>query len=320
MEVYNTSVLATIPPSVSDLITTEPNRLRTLFCIGINDIPLLEQLASPSTATLSDTHEQGWVACTTDTVLALKPHLYDLLITLPSTHHPISAPSNLPVPRNHPTITSSRNAALLPSIRDLRRWKRLLLEIPLPPSPGPDPEFDDLVYARSWTEFIFQGLCWWATAGEAGYGTGEDIDSPNADDDDYFLSEPPARRGTLGEGVPLLQRSDTFDSLVTPETPRPDPRGRTRSDTLLTRGGGGEADVGVMVYFHRMTARMMSSLAGIIDANELVEVEEGKTKVGVEDLMRMGIDWGEREFVREMCLTWFGRDVTFESQRSECCY
>jgi hypothetical protein len=316
MEVYNTSVLATIPPSVSDLITAEPNRLRTLFCIGVNDIPLLEQLASPSTATLSETHEQGWVACTTDTVLALKPHLYDLLITLPSSQHPIATPSNLPTPRNHPTITSSRNTTVLPSIRDLRRWKRLLLEIPLPPSPGPDPEFDDLVYARSWTEFIFQGLCWWATAGEAGYGAGEDIDSPNADDDDYFLSEPPARRGTLGEGVPLLARSDTLDSLA-PETARPDLRLRTRSDTLPR---GGEADVGVMVYFHRMTARMMSSLAGIIDANELVEVEGGKTKIGVEDLMRMGIDWGEREFVREMCLTWFGRDITFESHRSECCY
>src|ERR1700737_4789633 len=53
--VYNTSVLATIPPSVSDLLVNEPNRLRTLFSVGINDIPMLEHLASerPPTADTS---------------------------------------------------------------------------------------------------------------------------------------------------------------------------------------------------------------------------------------------------------------------------
>jgi len=112
-------------------------------------------------------------------------------------------------------------------------------------------------------------------------------------------------------------------------------RSRTRSDTLLSRGTGGggggvggtEADVGVMVYFHRMTARMVSSLSAIIDANELAEETEGEegrgtvaTKVSMEDLMRMGIDWSEREFVREMCRTWFNREVSYATHRSDCCY
>src|SRR5579859_5542414 len=88
--VYNTSVLATIPPSVSDLLVNEPNRLRTLFCVGVNDIPMLERFASSpplttdaSSLTLIDPpdvpEDKGWVACTTDAVLALKPHLYDIL-------------------------------------------------------------------------------------------------------------------------------------------------------------------------------------------------------------------------------------------------
>jgi len=330
--VYNTSVLATIPPSVSDLIINEPNRLRTLFCIGVNDIPMLERLEQPDATTFLESldapNERGWVACTTDAVLALKPHLYDLLVTFPSFTTTLPA-SKLPSAQHHPIITSSQtNSPILPTLRDLRRWKRLLLEMPLPEPPGPDPEFDELVYQRTWTEFICSGLCWWATAGEAPYGSaGEEFDID--DDDDYFLTEPPARRGTLGEGFPLLQRSDTIDSLTTPVYERPGHGGRNRSDTLfsLSRSagaGGAEADVGVMVYFHRMTARMMSSLAGIIDANELVEPtgeEMATTKVSVEDLMRMGIDWGEREFVREICLNWFGRDVGFESRhRSECCY
>ena len=209
--------------------------------------------------------------------------------------------------------------------------------MPLPKLPGPDPDFDDLVYQRTWTEFIFSGLCWWATAGEAAYG--DDFDT-NESDDDYFLTEPPARRGTLGEGVPLLSRSDTVDSLSGvvgwEAASSVAARSRTRSDTLLSRGtvgGGTEADVGVMVYFHRMTARMMSSLSAIIDANELAEETAGEegtgvggrgvmvaTKVSMEDLMRMGIDWTERDFVREMCRTWFDREVSYSTHRSECCY
>ena len=323
--------MATIPPSVSDLIINEPNRLRTLFCIGVNDIPILERLAQPDDITFFESsdapNECGWVACTTDVVLASKPHLYDLLIILPSCTTTIPG-SKIPSAQHHPIITCSRtNSPVLPTLRDLRRWKRLLLEMPLPRPPGPDPEFDELVYQRTWTEFICSGLCWWATAGEAQYGTAtEEFDAD--DDDDYFLTEPLARRGTLGEGVPLLQRSDTIDSLTTPVYERPGRGGRSRSDTLLSLGrsaaGGREADVGVMVYFHRMTARMMSSLAGIIDANELVEPtgeEVATTRVSVEDLLRMGIDWGEREFVREICLNWFGRDVSFEAHhRFECCY
>lgn len=144
----------------------------------------------------------------------------------------------------------------------------------------------------------------------------------------------------MGEGVPLLSRSDTVDSLSGvvgwEAASSVAARSRTRSDTLLSRGtvgGGTEADVGVMVYFHRMTARMMSSLSAIIDANELAEETAGEegtgvggrgvmvaTKVSMEDLMRMGIDWTERDFVREMCRTWFDREVSYSTHRSECCY
>lgn len=329
--VYNTSVLATLPPSVSDLLVNEPNRLRTLFSVGVSDIPMLEQLSSDSqtdTATLNTmssseiVNEQGWVACTTDAVLALKPHLYDILITLPHRNAFPSIPSStvkIPQGNNHPTLTTSSGKTLLPSLRDLRRWKRLVLEMPLPKPSGPDPDFDDLSYECTWTEFICSGLFWWATAGEASLA--DEFDSDGSDDE-YFLTEPPARRGTFNEEVPLLQRSDTTDSLITPAI---DTRTQTWSDTLLSRTSGvGEANVGAMVYFHRMTARMVSSLSAIIDANELAEDSVGgeapATKISMEDLMRMGIDWSERGFVSEMCLTWFGREVRYENHRSGCCY
>jgi len=296
---------------------------------------MLERLSEPlndnASSTLIDhpdaVDEQGWVACTTDAVLALKPHLYDILVTLPhqnaypSVAASKSNPIKIPNGNNHPTLTSSSGEVLKPTIRDFRRWKRLRLELPLPKPSGPDPEFDDLSYYRTWTEFICSGLFWWATAGEANYS--EDFDSNEAEDD-YFLSETPARRGTLGEGVPLLERSDTIDSLSNIDSIRT----RTRSDTLLSRASGfgagfGEADVGAMVYFHRMTARMVSTLSAIIDSNELAEdggEETPATKVTHEDLMRMGLDWTEREFVREMCRTWFGGEIVYDKGRSDCCY
>ena len=333
--VYNTSVLATIPPSVSDLLVNEPNRLRTLFSVGINDIPMLEHLASerpPTADTSSSTlidlpdapDEQGWVACTTDAVLAFKTHLYDILVTLPHHNAFPSIPDHkssvkIPTGNNHPTLTSSTGDLLKPTLRDLRRWKRLRMEMPLPKPSGPDPDFDDLQYQRTWADVICSGLFWWATAGEAQYS--EDMD--NDEDDDYFLAEPPARRGTLGEGVPLLERSETLDSLLAGFDTARSRSVRQRSDTLLSRPGFGEADVGAMVYFHRMTARMVSSLSAVIDANELAEEgAEGTpaTRIGGEDLMRMGLDWTERDFVQEMCRTWFGRDVVYDHNRSDCCY
>lgn len=296
---------------------------------------MLERLSSESTSdsisTLiesSEAAEQGWVACTTDAVLALKPHLYDILITLPHQNAfpsiPGTQPNSVKIPSgtNHPVLTSSAGDILLPTLRDLRRWKRLQLEMPLPKLSGPDPDFDDLSYQRTWTEFICGGLFWWATAGEA---ASEDFVSNEAEDD-YLLVEPPARRGTLGEGVPLLQRTDTIDSLiVTTPGSWDSTRSRTRSDTVLSRSTGFvEAEVGVMVYFHRMTARLVSSLSGIIDENELgeenTEEQAAVTKVSTEDLMRMGLDWTEREFVREMCRTWFAREITYDTHRSECCY
>ena len=320
---YNTSVLATIPPSVSDLLTNEPNRLRTLFTVGVNDIPMLEELAQESqdirNLETDQVNERGWVACTTDALLALKPHLYDLLITLP--RQPLCLPGlKIHAGSNHPAIICSEGTRLNPTIRDLSRWKRLILELPLPRSAGPDPDFDDLIYERTWTEFICGGLFWWATAGEAAYG--EDFFAEDSEDD-YFLNEVTrSRRGTLGEGVPLLQRSDTLDSFMVSGSYAS--HARQRSDTLLSRTTvSGEADVGIMVYFHRMTARMLSSLSAVIDANELNEEAEGQsaaTKVGVEDLMRMGLDWTEREFLREMCQIWFGRDIVFHKTRSDCCY
>jgi len=82
LAVYDISVLSNIPLAVADLLssTAPPQRLRPLFCIGVHDIPLLEddlraQKAAAATPGSEDAGEEkgcGWIACTTDSILAMK--------------------------------------------------------------------------------------------------------------------------------------------------------------------------------------------------------------------------------------------------------
>lgn len=69
---YNTCLLATLPRSHDLTLTLEgKSKLQALFCVGINDIDEME------------TTEEGYVACTPDKIFQQKPHLYDILVTLP---------------------------------------------------------------------------------------------------------------------------------------------------------------------------------------------------------------------------------------------
>ncbi|KAI8578282.1 hypothetical protein K450DRAFT_248079 [Umbelopsis ramanniana AG] len=70
--VYNTCLLATLPRSHELTLTLEgKSKLQPLFCVGINDIDEMETI------------EGGYVACTPDKIFQQKPHLFDILVTLP---------------------------------------------------------------------------------------------------------------------------------------------------------------------------------------------------------------------------------------------
>ena len=74
---YNLSILSSIPKALLQLLprSTSPLSLRRrpLYTVGVTDIPLLSQPSS-----------DGWIACTTDDVLATKPECFDVLVLLPS--------------------------------------------------------------------------------------------------------------------------------------------------------------------------------------------------------------------------------------------
>ncbi|SLM38249.1 Protein of unknown function DUF2347 [Lasallia pustulata] len=87
--VYDISVLSHIPASIFELLPLEPlpTRLQPLFSVGVHDIPTLRQGSRNPVKPTNDASTQdlgyGWVACTTDDVLATKEGLYDILVTIP---------------------------------------------------------------------------------------------------------------------------------------------------------------------------------------------------------------------------------------------
>lgn len=61
----------------------------------------------------------GWIACTTDSILAVKEDLWDVLITMPPSHA-VNAQEKV-----WPTVETRKGAALKATQRDLRRFRTL---------------------------------------------------------------------------------------------------------------------------------------------------------------------------------------------------
>lgn len=129
---YNISILANIPFSVYDLLdpSAPAQRLRPLFTIGVHDIPfLMADSANSANKRPGPTPEQnssplgdpisGWIACTTDSILAMKDDLWDVLITMPT-------PNTANVKeRTWPTVESPKGVPVKATQRDLRRFRTL---------------------------------------------------------------------------------------------------------------------------------------------------------------------------------------------------
>ena len=141
--------MSNIPLSVCDLI--EPSvpvqRLRPLFCIGVHDISyLLEHQAALKRGLQGGDHDDptddtddstsGWVACTTDSILAMKEGLWDMLITMPPPY------SSNATQRAWPTVECPKGVPVKATQRDLRRFRSLTLgltRLATPSHPHPHP-------------------------------------------------------------------------------------------------------------------------------------------------------------------------------------
>jgi hypothetical protein len=339
-------VLSNIPLAVSDLLasTAPPQRLRPLFSIGIHDIPLLEEdlrasKAPPPTPASEDAEDRdelgcGWIACTTDSILATKSSLYDVLITMPAPF------SDNAAEKVWPKVESPQGIEMKATQRDLRRYKALRRELSQPASPPPSPplsssasagaqdsetprsasspglprdshlldmpDTDSILEPLSWSALAYSGFMWWASAGEQRLQSEEESEVDSA-----LLSG-------LSISPPRVQT----------------PNLRTQSFASLKPEGVATQEMAIIAYFHRLTTQILTTLSDIADATDsdderedgdhLLHEEETEPAMYVAnaDMVRMGLDvWSPHDhaFIEDVAREYFGRGAQVEGASIDVC-
>ncbi|CAK7271841.1 hypothetical protein SEPCBS119000_004812 [Sporothrix epigloea] len=309
--VYNMSVLANIPISALDLL--EPSavalqRIRPLFTIGVNDISfLLDDLAaskraareaeaavsggvSPNDASYVY-NGPGWIACTTDSILAVKAELWDVLITMPPTHQTAAASGTLRDKSTWPTVVVAGGAPLKATQRDLRRFKALKaglvhlvgrtccaqegtsepcehrVESSRDRNTGSGFFFQDdaqlvqvaesVVEPVTWAALAYNGFMWWASAGEQYHS--EEADETVRD------------AQLLADIVPLrsphMTSAASFDhpvSVSSSSAQRDSPSARNKDDDENDERA--RLELAIITYFHRLTTQTLSVLSDVVES------------------------------------------------------
>lgn len=314
-------------------------RLRSLFTVGIHDIPNLQEEATKheaaklSTGYLEEGNwSPGWAACTTDEVLTIKTGLYDVIVELPA------QVESSEEERRWPRIKTCTGKEVKATQRDLRRFRILHAELrktqrhsvdmprngeedeeededdndsaallgssSRPESENGDGEIyaDNLIEPSTWAALAYSGFMWWASAGEKDGSLSEEADRD---------------RALLGDLSDFMTMSHA--SL------------RSSDDAMAQTWYHGAAapHTAIIAYFHRLTAEIFSTLGDIVDAaddeendGEEAESEEKSVMVHGDDVSRMGLDvWSEtdKEFVQELLRMYFGRGSYVHGGSIECC-
>ena len=362
LPVYDISILSGIPSSVCDLLPLEPlpTRLLPLFAVGVHDMPILAVGSRDQAPNSSVAEEEGmgygWVANTTDDILALKPHLYDTVITMPPAYTKDAKE------KHWPRLEIKKGTEIKATQRDLRRYRTLRRELrrsnlTLSPqtsrSPGPsslhlenDQEtYDDdssstldseLVEPQSWSALAYNSFMWWASAGEKRTDLNEE--------EEYDAA--------------LLRHFDS--SSYSDRSPtRPRSSGRSPAMEFSADHQGLGLEMRIIAYFHRLTTLILKTLADLIDADDSdyehpsspatapppqsnpneedttnrddqpllkpsssAREEKPPIPVNAEDMSRMGLDiWSEsdRLFVRELVALYWGRRADVRGGGLEWC-
>ncbi|KAK2017707.1 hypothetical protein LZ32DRAFT_600484 [Colletotrichum eremochloae] len=363
--VYNISVLSNIPHTVTELLapTSTSQRLRPLFTIGVHDIPFLMEDFEASKRRKADGNDFadesgfGWIACTTDSILAMKDTLWDMLITMPPPHAPNAKE------KVWPTVECPRGIPVKATQRDLRRFRalksglaRLTATTPKPlaaesplsdtstgfkltagASPTPklenDETLDKIVEPPSWTALAYSGFMWWASAGEQARSEEQEEAAHDAalladlglTPHTPSMSKPPKSRSLASGGM-----ADSVGSIASRPAVGPD------DDEART-------ELAVIAYFHRLTAQMLTVMGRLVegsndryeddddeggqDSDDVPlrsdsEPERSAVRVGSDTLESMGLDvWDahDAEFVKELMAKYFDRQPYIEGKGVEVC-
>lgn len=157
----------------------------------------------------------------------------------------------------------------------------------------------------SWREIAYTSFIWWASAGEKRRDpSAEDSDLEDDDDDgddDNDLAAPLASPD-----------SDTLPLYPRPRHHHHHHRRRRSSDPP------GSMEMEIVAYFHRLTGRLLSVMADIVEEGD----EEEDVFFSLEDVERLGLDRyseGDVKFMRAVCRRYFGREASVEQGGWNCC-
>lgn len=287
--VYDISVLSNIPLALLDDLPASPStqRLRPLFNIGVHDISFLveDQKASQSPESMDIESKAGWIACTTDSILAMKDTLWDMLITMPPNHSADARDKVWPVvecPKGNPIKATQRDLrrfnALRSGLGQLVARAGTTPDAPRPESPQAQPRVsssssralvqpegqestDKIIEPQTWASLAYSGFMWWASAGE------------------QLRSEEHEESCRDAALLADLEGSSSAGGLHSPMTVRSP--STSRIDELLTdsiaslvgnRDGSSDGDahveLAIIAYFHRLTTQILSVLVDLVDSDE----------------------------------------------------
>ena len=179
----------------------------------MQDIPQLSK-ANSDGGTDSAVHSgPGWIACTTDDVLATKPELFDMLVVLPPAYakhaakkvYPKLVDSSPSFSRTYPRI------GLKATQRDARRYQSLRSGLRSMRSSQSDPDAEavtdeedakliiseasstlsraSVVEPVSWSLAAYTSLVWWASAGEKRSGPNEEEEAEQEQDRSLLMTD-----------------------------------------------------------------------------------------------------------------------------------
>jgi len=343
--VYDISIFSNLSPSLGENLPSPDSllRIKPLFNVGVHDIPELAKKESRNvSASGEDTASgNGWLACTTDDIIATKKDLYDMLIELPAANEKDGER------KAWPKIKTSSGITIKASQRDLRRYRALRREIrrmqkmqeresnyhddddededaiqdddeeedsaPLvQPEPANAEDTDeqsegmdneaDAVESQPWAAVMYTGFLWWASAGEK----------------DALIEEESLQDSSLLEDLSIATSNSRPSSQVS--------RGK-RPSVSSTRPSQDTQQISMVLiaYFHRMSSLLLETMAEIVTAaDDESEEETGAEEIFIEseDVRRMGLDvWSQsdKQFLKELISLYFERESEIRGMNVELC-
>ena len=248
-----------MPNSLLQLLPDDripPLRPRPLFNVGIHDIPYLSSF-DPSRSIIDLETDPSWIACSTDTVLTMKPDLFDVLVTLPASYSQQTAEQAFPkISLVHHTggkPNQTQQIQLKATQRDARRYSMLRRGLRQfsndhPTSPEQDPSDTDSAYSFSpivepvsWTRLAYTSFIWWASAGENREGLSEEEEEQQAEQDSRLLA--------------------SIENIARPPYNPPSHSDAPRNPL---QEGQEPLEVALVAYFRRLTSQIFVTLAGAI--------------------------------------------------------